>query len=145
MSPGSSVTQVIDTRAPGTGMVQVSGAGIQVTGTGTPGDSGTGAGSLRTGTGLQDQGAGHSGGPSLVREPAQSEEHEDNVPQEVTSGRRKPRWLQDTLKEAQSAGEPERIMRRSKAPDRFCSYLAAVTGPDHSEPSSFQEAIDQRV
>ena len=36
-------------------------------------------------------------------------------------------------------------MRRSKALDRFCSYLAAVIGPDHSEPSSFQEAVDQRV
>ena len=80
-------------------MVQVSGAGTQVTGTGTPGDSGTVAGSLRTGTGLQDLGAGHFGGPSPMREPAQSEEHEDSVPQEVTSGRQKPRWLQDTLKE----------------------------------------------
>ena len=84
VSPGSSVTQVIGTGAPGTGMVQVSGAGTQVTGTGTPGDSGTGAGSLRTGTGLQDPGVGHSSGPSLVREPVQTEEHEDSVHQEVT-------------------------------------------------------------
>ena len=68
-----------------------------------------------------------------------------SVTQEVTSSRRKPRWLQDTLKEAQSAGELERIMRRSKAPDRYYSYLAAVTGSDHSEPSSFQEVVDQRV
>ena len=51
-SPGSSVTQVIGIGAPRTGMVQVSGAGTQVTGIGTPGDSGRGAGSLRTGTGL---------------------------------------------------------------------------------------------
>ena len=36
-------------------------------------------------------------------------------------------------------------MRRSKAPDRFCSYLAAVTDTDHSEPSSFEEAVDQQV
>ena len=36
-------------------------------------------------------------------------------------------------------------MRRSKALDRFCSYLAAVTDPDHFEPSSFQEVVDQRV
>ena len=71
---------MIDTGVPGTGLAQVSGAGTQVTGTGTPGDSGTGAGSLRTGTGLQDPGPGHSGGPSPVREPAQSEEHEDSVP-----------------------------------------------------------------
>ena len=81
-------------------MVQVSRAGTYVIGTGTPGDSGTGAGSLRTDTGLQDLGAGHSDGSSSVREPAQSEKHEDSVPQEVTSGRQKPKWLQDTLKEA---------------------------------------------
>ena len=36
-------------------------------------------------------------------------------------------------------------MRRSKAPNRFCSYLAAVTDISHFEPSSFEEAVDQRV
>ena len=70
------------------------------------------------------------------------EEHEEIVPQEVTSGRRRPKWLHDTLKEAKDAGEPERIMRRSKAPDRFCGYLAAVTDISHSEPSSFEKAVD---
>ena len=92
---------MIGTGVPGTSLAQVSGAGTQVTGTGTRGvGSGTGAGSSRTGIGLQDPGAGHSGGLSPVREPAQSEKHEDSVPQEVTSSRRKPKWLQDTLKEA---------------------------------------------
>ena len=36
-------------------------------------------------------------------------------------------------------------MRRSKAPDRFCSYLVVVTYITHSEPSSFEEVVDQRV
>ena len=36
-------------------------------------------------------------------------------------------------------------MRRSKALDRFCSYLAVVTYITHSEPSSFEEAVDHRV
>ena len=80
-----------------------------------------------------------------MRESVQTEGHEDIVPQEVTSGRRRPKWLQDTLKEAKDASEPERIMRKSKAPDKFCSYLAAVTDVSHSEPSSFEEAVDQRV
>ena len=53
--------------------------------------------------------------------------------------------MQDTLKEAKEAGEPERIMMKSKAPDRFCSCLAVVTNVSHSEPSSFEEAVDQRV
>ena len=111
----------------GIGVVQVSGAG-----TGTPG-VGSGAGSSRTGTGLQDTGAGHSDGPSPMREPLQTEGHEDIVPQEVTSGRRRPKWLQDTLKEAKDAGEPKRIMRRSKAPDKICSYLATLIDITHSD------------
>ena len=69
------------TSIPGTGVGQVSGAGTQVAGTDTPGvGSGAGAGSSRTGTRLQDTGAGHSGGPSLVREPVQTEAHDDSVP-----------------------------------------------------------------
>ena len=58
------------TGLPGTGVVQVSGAGTQVTGSGIPGvDSGGGAGSSRTGIGIQDIGARHSDGPSPVRLP----------------------------------------------------------------------------
>ena len=64
---------------------------------------------------------------------------------EVDSRKRKPKWLQDTLKEAKDAGESKRIMRRSKGPDKFCNYLAVVTDITHSEPSSFKEAVDLRV
>ena len=81
------------TGRPGTGVAQVSGTGTQVTGTGALGVGSTGAGSSRTGTGLQDPSAEHSGGHSPVREPVQSEEHEDSVSQEVTSGRWRPKWL----------------------------------------------------
>ena len=77
-----------------------------------------------------------------MRDLVHTEGHEDSVPQEVTLGRWRPKWLQDTLKEAKDVGEPERIMRRSKAPDRLCSYLAAVTDISHSEPSSFEETVD---
>jgi hypothetical protein len=34
-------------------------------------------------------------------------------------------------------------MRRSKALDKFCSYLVAVTNISHFEPSSFEEAVYQ--
>ena len=82
-SPGSGITQVIGTGRPGTGVAQVSGTGTQVTGTGSPGVGSTGAGSSRTGTGLQDTGAAHSRGPSPMRGPVQTEQHEDSVPREV--------------------------------------------------------------
>ena len=62
---------------------------------------------------------------------------------EATLGRRRPKWLQDTLREARDAGEPERFMRRGKVPNRFCSYIASVVSITVSEPSSFQEAVGQ--
>ena len=53
------------------------------------------------------------------------EQHEEVVvPQEATSRRRRPKWLQETLREAKDVGKSERIMRRRKVPERFCSYIA---------------------
>ena len=72
------------------------------------------------------------------------EGHEDIVPQEATSGKRKPKWLQDTLKEAkQSIGEPKKMWRESKAPERFCSNLAMVANIVETEPTTFEEATVQ--
>ena len=46
----------------------------------------------------------------------------------VTSGKRKLRWFQETLKEAkENVGEPKRLFRDSRAPERIVSYLAMVT------------------
>jgi hypothetical protein len=46
----------------------------------------------------------------------------------VTSRKRKPRWFQETLKEAkENVGEPKRLFRESREPERFGSYLAMVT------------------
>ena len=36
-------------------------------------------------------------------------------------------------------------MRKSKVPERFCSYLTVVTSITDSELSSFEEVVDQRV
>jgi hypothetical protein len=46
----------------------------------------------------------------------------------VTPGKRKLRWFQETLKEAkENVGEPKRLVRESRAPERLGSYLAMVT------------------
>jgi hypothetical protein len=67
-------------------------------------------------------------------------------PQDATSEKRKPKWLQDTLKEAQgSVGNPRKAVRESKPPERFCSYLAMVSNISESEPSTFEEVADQQV
>jgi hypothetical protein len=61
------------------------------------------------------------------------------VDEEVPSGKRKPKWLQDTLKDAQSVGSLKRAARESRPPERFCSYVALVTNIIESEPSSYEE------
>ena len=148
-TPGSGVSQVTGSGMQGVRLIPAAGAGTQVTGQGTRGSSGesTGAGSAGAGSGSQRAGVGPTQSSSPGRDAGRFEEQPANVviPQEVTSGRRRPKWLQDTLREAREAGEPERIMRRGKAPERFCSYIASVTSITNSESSSFQEAVDQQV
>jgi hypothetical protein len=62
----------------------------------------------------------------------------------ATSEKRKPKWLQDTLKGAQgSVRNPRQVVRESKPPKRFYSYLAMVSSIRESEPSTFEEAADQ--
>ena len=62
---------------------------------------------------------------------------------EVSSGKRKPKWFQDTLREATSVVGPKRKARESKPSKRFCSYMALVTSIVDSEPSSYEEAANQ--
>jgi hypothetical protein len=73
-------------------------------------------------------------------------EQGDSPPQETTSERRKPKWLQDTLREAQgSVGNLRQAVRESKPPERFCSYIAMVSSIRESEPSTFEEASSRQV
>jgi hypothetical protein len=68
-------------------------------------------------------------------------EQGESPPQDTTSERRKPKWLQDTLREAQgSVGNPRQAVRESKTPKRFCSYIAMVSSIRESDPSTFEEA-----
>ena len=59
---------------------------------------------------------------------------------------RKPKWLQDILRDAQgSVGNPKQAVRESKPPKRFCSYIAMVSSIRESEPSTFEEATSRQV
>ena len=64
---------------------------------------------------------------------------------EVCSGKRKPKWLQDTLREATSFARPKRPVRESRPPERFCSYMAMATSILDSEPSNYEGAASQHV
>jgi hypothetical protein len=60
----------------------------------------------------------------------------------TTSEKRKPKWLQDTLREAQGSVEnPRHTVQESKPLERFCSYIVMVSSIQESEPSTFEEAF----
>ena len=93
------------------------------------------------GLGLGSPGTGsHTTGTSLGRH-SSNEDVEEGLPQYVTSKEINPSWLKDLVNEAeQSVGPPKREIRESRAPERFCSYMAMLTTTIDSEPSTFEEA-----
>jgi hypothetical protein len=73
-------------------------------------------------------------------------EQGQSSPWDTTSERRKPKWLQDTLREAQGlVGNPKQTVRESKPPKRFYNYIAMVRNIKEYDPSTFEEAVDQEV
>jgi hypothetical protein len=56
----------------------------------------------------------------------------------VTTRKRKPRWFQETLKEAkENVGQPRGLFRENRAPYRLGSYLAMVMNITDTEPETF--------
>ena len=97
------------------------------------------SGSIGTGTGM-----GSVGRPSRVQ--ASDDDEDSFTPvEEVVSGKRKPKWLQDTLREATSVASPKRQVRESRPPERFCTYMALVASIVDTKPSSYEEADSQQV
>ena len=109
---------------------------------GTSTNIGTGAskGSSRivVGTGTPRSVGRHSGSPDWGAK--------DEVPYgEASSGKRRPKWLQNTLKEAESASPPKRLNRESVPCEQFCNYVAKATSIVNSEPTRYEEAASQEV
>jgi hypothetical protein len=64
----------------------------------------------------------------------------------TASGKRRPRWFQETLKEArENVGEPKSQIRESRPPVRLGAYLALVTSIRDTEPQTFAQAVDHQV
>jgi hypothetical protein len=64
----------------------------------------------------------------------------------TTSGKRRPRWFHETLKEAkEKVGESKSQIRESRPPVRFGAYLALVTSIRDTEPQTFAQAVDHQV
>ena len=75
-----------------------------------------------------------------IQAPNDEEEEFQSPMGEACSGKRKPKWLHDTLRDATFVTELKRPIRESRPPERFCSYMAMVTSILDSEPSSYEEA-----
>jgi hypothetical protein len=109
---------------------------------GVTGPPSTATGSQVSGT--QTTGAHASGSQtSMVRSMDEIEGHEGTAPQEVTSRKRKPRWFQETLKEAKElVGETQSLMRETRALEKFRLHLAMVSSITDSEPTTFEQVAD---
>jgi hypothetical protein len=71
------------------------------------------------------------------------EEEETLAP---SSSVRRPRWFTQTLRDAQEyVGAPRSTFRESRPLKKFPNYMALMSNIIDSEPSSFQEAVDQQV
>ena len=127
-----SVIQVAST----SGTVSGTGSGLspQITGSSGTGSSGTGP-----------RGVGPSGtGPSSA------EESPRPVWEEQSSRKRKPKWLQKTLKDAKAIGKPQEQIRTVVEPDRYGVVpdrdgMALVASLRDYEPSTFEEASQHQV
>jgi hypothetical protein len=117
---------------------------------GTPVSGVTGSPCTASGSqseGVQSEGAEASGSQSIeTRLEVDTLGQGDLTSPLTTSGKRRPRWFQETLKEAkENVGEPKRQFRESRPPVRLGSYLALVTSISDTEPQTFAQAVDQQV
>jgi hypothetical protein len=69
---------------------------------------------------------------------SQTPEEEQSAPSTLV---RRPRWSEQTLRDAQKHVEPPRTtFRESRPPRKFPTYMALMTNIIDSEPSNFEEA-----
>jgi hypothetical protein len=68
-----------------------------------------------------------------------------DVPRDIAVGHKRPAWARQTLQEAEGHATPRGIFRESKRPQRFSSYVSAMSHIIDTEPSCHGEAVGQQV
>jgi hypothetical protein len=68
-----------------------------------------------------------------------------DVPRDIAVGRKRPACARQTLPEAEGHATPCGTFRESKRPQRFLSYVAAMSLIIDFEPSCYEEASSQQV
>jgi hypothetical protein len=96
---------------------------------------------------VQSEGVEASGSQSVETSPeAVTRGQRDLTSPLTTSGKRRPRWFRETLKEAkENVGDPKSQIKESSPPVRFGAYFELVTSIKDTEPQTFAQAVDQQV
>jgi hypothetical protein len=127
--------------------------GAQPQWSGTPVSGVTG--SPCTASGSQSEHVQSDGAQTSERVQSSGSQSVETSPEAVTLGQRdltspltasrktRPRWFQETLKEArENVGEPKSQIRESRSLVRLGAYLALVTSIRDTEPWTFAQAVD---
>jgi hypothetical protein len=67
------------------------------------------------------------------------------IPRDMAVGRERPKRAQQTLQKAEGHATPRNTFRESKRPQRFLSYVLAMSHIIDTEPSCHGEAAGQQV
>ena len=110
--------------------------------TGTP-YRGSGSGSRSGLQGMPGVGTPASGSQVTGASSSGSSSDQDRPVWEERSGKKKPKWIRENLKDALKAGTPVDKVRAIKMPDRLGMVLVACTRD--SDPSTFEEASQHSV
>ena len=69
----------------------------------------------------------------------------DDAPTDMAVSRKRPRWAQQTLQDAEGHEAPHGTFRKSKRPQRFSSYVALMSHIIDSEPTTYEDASRHQV
>ena len=68
-----------------------------------------------------------------------------DVPRDIAVGHKRPSWARHTLQEAEGNAAPRGTFRESERPQRFSSYVSAMSHIIDTKPSCHGEATSQQV
>jgi hypothetical protein len=68
-----------------------------------------------------------------------------DVPRDITVGQKRPAWARQTLQETKGHVAPRGTFRERKRPQRFSSYVSAMSHIIDTEPSCHGEAAGKQV
>jgi hypothetical protein len=86
--------------------------------------------------------------PSSIEGQSSDHEESDDLVGRVdppTNVDKRPRWLRDTLKDAEGHSTPKGTFRERRPTQRFSNYVPLMSNIINSKPSSFEEAAGQQV